>query len=164
MRMPTKEEIQKSASRAPRNPFPATDIIIDYFDGQKQGIVLIERENEPHGLAIPGGFAEYGISLEDNAIKEAKEETNLDIELLNPEHPLCVHSGPDRDPRAHIFSITYIAKGHGILRAGDDAKRHSARVYSIPELSDLVTNHASEFAFFDHTRALKEYLTRYHGR
>ena len=136
-----------------KNPSPTTDIIIEYYDGKKEGVVLIERKNPPYGLAIPGGFAEYGLSLEDNAIKEAKEETGLDIILENPEHPLCVHSKPDRDPRGHMISIAYIAKGYGILKGGDDAK--GARIYSIDEILELTNNNNLAF---DHADILREYL------
>ncbi|MBI2668341.1 NUDIX hydrolase [Candidatus Woesearchaeota archaeon] len=108
----------------------------------------------PYGLAIPGGMAEPEMSLEDNAIKEAKEETGLDVVLTNPEQPLCVHSKPGRDPRAHIASITYIARGYGTLNAGDDAK--TARHYLFEELEEIVQQ--GEFAFRSHQRALKTYL------
>lgn len=146
--MPTQEQVQHF-----RNPYPTTDIIIEYDDGRKSGIVLIERKNPPYGRAIPGGFAEWGISLEDNARKEAMEETGLDILLETPEQPFCVHSNPSRDPRAHIISITYIAKGQGTLRAGDDAK--DARLYSLDEVADMVKRDALAF---DHSRILQKYL------
>ncbi|MBI1969877.1 NUDIX hydrolase [Candidatus Woesearchaeota archaeon] len=136
-----------------RNPFPTTDIIIEYSDGKKEGIVLITRKNPPHGLAIPGGFAEWGLSLEENARKEAREETGLEVILETPEQPLCVHSAPDRDPRAHIISIAYVAKGYGTLRAGDDAV--AARLYTIPEVKELIRKRQLAF---DHDRILLKYL------
>lgn len=136
-----------------RNPIPTVDIIIEYNDGRKQGIVLIERRNPPHGLAIPGGFAEYGLSLEENAIKEAREETGLEVIIQNPEQPLCVHSAPERDPRAHIISNTYIAQGRGQLQAGDDAQ--AAQVYTLAEVQQLIAEHE---LVFDHARALQKYL------
>lgn len=142
-----------------RNPIPATDVIIEYRHAGKEGIILIARKNLPLGLAIPGGFAEWGISFEDNAIKEAKEETNLEVILESPEHPLCVHSDPRRDPRAHIVSITYVARGYGTLQAGDDA----AAVYlvSIPELKGILQR-PMDIAFRDHAKILDKYL-RYRG-
>jgi 8-oxo-dGTP diphosphatase len=138
------------------NPIPATDAIILYANGKKEGIVLIERGNEPYGLALPGGFAEKWISYEDNVIKEVKEETNLEFVLESPEHPLCVHSHPRRDPRAHITSTFYVGRGSGTLRAGDDAR--DARLYTIDEIISLLGKNA--FAFRSHERALKDYLTR----
>ena len=61
-----------------KNPLPTVDIIIE----NKAGIVLIERANPPFGWAIPGGFVDYGESLEDAARREALEETGLNVELL----------------------------------------------------------------------------------
>ncbi len=139
-----------------KNPYPTTDIIIEYELNKKFGIVLIERKNFPYGLALPGGFAEFGLSFEQNAIKESKEETGLEIILENPEHPLCVHSNPNRDPRAHIVSATYIAKGFGTLKAGDDAKK--AFHYEISQVLNLVKNSPEKFAFNDHVRAINDYL------
>ncbi len=136
-----------------RNPIPTTDIIIEYSDGVKNGIVLITRKNPPYGIAIPGGFAEIGISLEDNARKEALEETGLEVILESPEKPLCVHSNPDRDPRFHILSVAYVGKGEGMLQAGDDAA--GAQLYSIPEVKRLIKE---KKLAFDHGRILEKYL------
>lgn len=138
------------------NPVPTTDIIIEYNLNGRDGIVLIERKNFPYGLALPGGFAELGLSFEQNAVKETMEETGLEIILENPEHPLCVHSNPNRDPRGHIVSSTYIAKGFGTIKAGDDAKK--ARHYEIKDVINLVKNDIAKFAFNDHARAITDYL------
>lgn len=134
-------------------PKPAIDIIIEHNDGKKEGIVLIQRKYPPLGIAIPGGFAELNISYEENAVKEAKEETNLDVILENPEQPLCVLSDPKRDPRYHITSTTYIGKGIGMLKGGDDAK--VARLYSIKEVIDLIEK---DKLVFDHAKILRKYL------
>ena len=139
-----------------RNPIPATDIIIEHNDGTKEGIVLIERKNPPYGLAIPGGFAELNMSLEENAIKEAKEETNLDVIIYNPEEPLCVHSHPKRDPRYHLISVTFVARGYGVLTAGDDAA--GAKLYTLDEVKNLLGKNKIAF---DHERALKKYLSKF---
>ncbi len=98
-----------------RNPIPTVDIIIELDD---QGIILIERKKPPHGWAIPGGFVDYGESLERAAIREAKEETSLDVRLLNQFH---TYSHPKRDPRHHTITTVYIAKASGTPRAQDDA-------------------------------------------
>ncbi|MBU0536074.1 MAG: NUDIX hydrolase [Nanoarchaeota archaeon] len=135
------------------NPIPTTDLVIEYALGQKYGIVLIERKNAPKGIALPGGFAEHGISLEDNAVKEAKEETNLDVILESPERPFCVHSRPDRDPRDHMISVTYIAQGSGSLKAGDDAK--AAGLYDMSEVKGLL---GTGKIVFDHERIIAKYL------
>ncbi|MFA6089433.1 MAG: NUDIX domain-containing protein [Candidatus Woesearchaeota archaeon] len=141
-----------------KNPIPTTDIIIEYYDEKckKNGIVLIGRKNPPFGLAIPGGFAEYGLSFEDNAKKEAKEETNLEIDIKNPNLPF-VYSDPNRDPRGHITSNVYFAKGFGELKAGDDALPDSAKVYSKKEIQKLIQNNE---LVFDHAKILTDYLKR----
>jgi ADP-ribose pyrophosphatase YjhB (NUDIX family) len=98
-----------------RNPIPTVDIIIE-MDGRR--IILIKRRNPPLGWAIPGGFVDYGESLEDAAIREAKEETGLDVTLVSQMH---TYSKPDRDPRHHTISTVFIAKASGKPRAQDDA-------------------------------------------
>ncbi len=142
--------------REERQPHYATDIIIEYNNGSKEGIVLITRKNKPHGLALPGGFTIYGLTLEENAQKEAKEETGLETIIKTPEHPLTVHSDPNRDPRGHVVSITYIAKGYGRLRTGDDAK--TAALYSLNEVIALLGK--EKFAFPDHELIIAKYLQK----
>src|SRR5258706_1531165 len=103
-----------------KNPLPTVDIIIETGGG----IVLIERKNPPHGWAIPGGFVDYGESLEQAAVREAKEETSLDVKLIEQFH---TYSDPRRDPRHHTISTGYIATAAGTPKSEADAK--SARVF-----------------------------------
>ncbi len=93
-------------SKTHRNPLPTVDIIIEV----KGGIVLIERKNPPYGWAIPGGFVDYGESVEDCAVREAREETGLNIRLKDL---LYVYSRPDRDPRHHTLTTVFIATADG---------------------------------------------------
>jgi len=97
-----------------RNPLPTVDLIIEY----NGGIILIKRKNPPYGWALPGGFVDYGESLEAAAVREAKEETGLDVELIRQFH---AYSEPGRDPRFHTVTIVYIARAVGLAKAGDDA-------------------------------------------
>ncbi len=97
-----------------RNPFPTVDTIICVDDR----IVLIERKNPPAGWALPGGFVDYGESLENAAVREAKEETGLDLENLRQ---FRAYSDPNRDPRQHNISFVFIADGKGEIKGGDDA-------------------------------------------
>ncbi|HEY6873880.1 MAG TPA: NUDIX hydrolase [Geobacteraceae bacterium] len=122
------------------NPFPAVDIIIEVSGG----IVLIERKNEPLGWALPGGFVDYGESLEQAAVREAREETTLSIVNLRL---LGCYSDPQRDPRQHVISTVYVARGEGMPRADDDA----AKVAVFP-LSAL-----PEPLCFDHHKILDDY-------
>lgn len=94
---------------SPRNPFPTVDIIIELHGG---GIVLIRRKNPPPGWALPGGFIDYGESAEAAAIREAKEETSLDVQLVELLH---VYSDPARDPRHHTLSTVFIADRKSVV-------------------------------------------------
>jgi 8-oxo-dGTP diphosphatase len=99
----------------PRNPVPTVDVIIEWIDGR---VLLIHRRNSPPGWALPGGFVDYGETLEEAAVREAREETSLKIQLVRQFH---TYSRPDRDPRRHTISTVFIAKGQGRPRAADDA-------------------------------------------
>lgn len=127
------------------NPYPTADCII--YDEQK-GIVLIERNNEPHGFALPGGFVETGESVEQAAVREMKEETGLDVELMGI---VGVYSKPDRDPRFHTLTITYAAKAKNpaAIAAGDDASNaHFRKLDDIPHLCfdhDVAVQHFKDY-------------------
>jgi ADP-ribose pyrophosphatase YjhB (NUDIX family) len=127
-----------------RNPFPTVDIIIE-IEG---GIVLIQRKKPPYGWAIPGGFVDYGETLEAAAVREAGEETSLDVELVSQ---LGAYSEPDRDPRQHTISFVYIARAEGIPRAADDAS--DARIFKMDMLPENLA--------FDHDRILRDYYERF---
>ncbi len=126
-----------------RNPFPTVDIIIEIPGG---GLVLIRRQNPPYGWALPGGFVDYGESLEEAAIREAREETGLEVELICQ---LYTYSRPGRDPRFHTITTVYIARAQGEPRGGDDAAE--ARVFRPEEIpwEDLA---------FDHAEILRDYF------
>ncbi|MBE9047543.1 NUDIX hydrolase [Pleurocapsales cyanobacterium LEGE 10410] len=127
-----------------RNPAPTVDIIIELIDRPRRPIVLIERQNEPYGWAIPGGFVDYGESIETAAIREAKEEVSLDVELIEQ---FYVYSAPERDPRQHTLAIAFIATAKGKPIAADDAKN-----LGIFNQDDLPQN-----LCFDHDRILQDY-------
>ncbi|NEQ19119.1 MAG: NUDIX hydrolase [Microcoleus sp. SIO2G3] len=94
-------------------------MIIELGNHPHRPIVLIERHNSPLGWAIPGGFVDYGESVEIAARREALEETGLQVELIEQFH---VYSDPSRDPRQHTLSIVFLATATGEPKAGDDAK------------------------------------------
>ncbi len=125
----------------PRNPYPTVDILIE-VDG---GIVLIERKNEPRGWALPGGFVDYGESLEDAARREAREETDLDVRLVEQFH---AYSDPLRDPRHHTITVVYIGQAAGRPRAGDDAGN----------LGVFTEDRLPRTLVFDHGRILSDYF------
>jgi ADP-ribose pyrophosphatase YjhB (NUDIX family) len=125
-----------------KNPIPTVDIIIEM---ESKGIVLIKRKNPPYGWAIPGGFVDYGESLEKAAIREAKEETNLRVEVIKQFH---TYSDPKRDPRHHSISTVYIAKAKGIPKAKDDALEIG--IFNESNLPDEMA--------FDHRSILNDYF------
>ncbi len=126
--------------KAYRNPFPTVDIIIEVAGG----IILVERKNEPKGWAIPGGFVDYGETLEQAAIREAGEETALAVANLRL---MGCYSDPKRDPRHHTISTVYVATGEGTPRAGDDAA--NLAIFSLAALPEPLC--------FDHQRILGDY-------
>jgi 8-oxo-dGTP diphosphatase len=125
-----------------RSPAPTVDIIIEI---PLKGIVLIQRANPPLGWAFPGGYVDYGESLEAAACREALEETGLKVELLGQLH---TYSDPRRDPRQHNISTVFVARALGTPKAADDA-----RSLEIFRLEDLPQEMA-----FDHAAILSDYL------
>jgi 8-oxo-dGTP diphosphatase len=117
-----------------KTPLLAVDAVIFYRDG----LVLIERENQPYQgcYALPGGFVEVGETVETAVHRETKEETGLDIELCDL---VGIYSDPFRDPRGHVVSIAYAAKGNGNLKSGSDAR--SARIFPVDRLPPLAFDH-----------------------
>jgi len=138
-----------------RNPFPTVDIIIEMASGSygvmgqgKAGnIVLIERKNPPFGWALPGGFVDYGESLEVAAIREAEEETCLKVRLL---YQLGAYSAPTRDPRFHTISVVFVASATGTPKAADDAK--DVGIFSRDSLPENLA--------FDHGEILQDYFEK----
>ena len=131
-------------------PLLAADAVI-LFGG---GIVLIQRDRPPYAgcYALPGGFVEIGESVEAAAIREAREETGLEIELLGL---VGVYSDPARDPRGHVVSVAFLARGRGQFLAGSDAR--DAGVFSRECLPHLAFDHQK---IISNALALAEALLR----
>lgn len=130
----------------PKNPFPTVDVIIEIEEeGIQKGIVLIQRKYPPHGWALPGGFVDYGESLEEAAVREVKEETSLDVQLKYQMH---TYSDPKRDPRKHTITTVYVANAQGKPKACDDA-------------ADIRIIHPEKIEMplaFDHEQVIQDYL------
>ena len=124
-----------------RHPLLTVDIIIEV----PGGVVLIERKNPPHGWALPGGFVDYGESIERAAMREAKEETSLDVQLVEQ---FYTYSDPGRDPHHHTVSTVFVASANGPPCGADDAK--TAGVFSENQLPAPIV--------FDHSRILSDYF------
>lgn len=129
-----------------RNPLPTVDVIIKVGDG----IVLIKRKNPPHGWALPGGFIDYGESAENAAVREAREETCLEIAGLSL---FGVYSDPDRDPRHHSITVVFTARSDGVPVAADDAAETG--VFPPDRLPCPLA--------FDHGKILQDFFSREFG-
>jgi len=128
----------------PVTPLITVDIIIEMSDRPGRPIVLIERKHPPYGWAVPGGFVDVGETLEAAAIREAKEETSLDVRLTSL---LGNYSDPARDARGHTVSAVYIAEASGQPVAADDAL-HLA----------VFDPAAAPLLVFDHAQIIADYL------
>lgn len=128
----------------PETPLLTVDIIIEMQDRPGNPIVLIERRNPPHGWALPGGFVDVGERLESAAIREAAEETSLEVEL---KALLGCYSDPQRDPRGHTVSAVYVATAGGEPLARDDAR----------DLTCVLPSECPRLAF-DHAVIIEDYL------
>ncbi len=132
-----------------RNPTPTVDIIIELDD---ERIVLIERKNPPLGWALPGGFVDEGESVEHAAVREAMEETELDVTLTDL---LYVYSNPARDPRQHTMSTVFIGTSKGSPKAADDAR--AVACFALDELpEDLCFDHAEIISDYRHFKTSGE--------
>jgi 8-oxo-dGTP diphosphatase len=124
-----------------KNPIPTVDIIIY----KKNTIILIKRNNDPIGWALPGGFIDEGERVDQAAIREAKEETNLSVELIDL---LSVYSDPKRDPRKHTMSVVFTAEAVGDPVAGDDAVL--ANYFQLDDLPGPIV--------FDHQQIIDDFI------
>lgn len=130
----------------PRNPAPTADMII--YDPER-GIVLVKRRFPPPGWALPGGFVDYGERVERAAVREALEETGLEVELKGL---VGVYSDPTRDPRQHTISTVYwgICAEPGRVKGGDDAAE--ARFFPPEALPEEIA--------FDHAKVIDDFFSK----
>ncbi len=131
----------------PETPALTADAIIR-LDDDPTRIILVKRGSPPYGLALPGGFVDVGESVEAAAVREAREETGLEVTLVAL---LGIYSEPERDPRGHTASAVYVGDAYGLPVAGDDAA--GVRVIDVRDGSLTLA--------FDHAQILADYRQRY---
>ena len=125
-----------------------------FIYNENHEFILIKRKNDPFKdcWALPGGFVDYGETTEDAAVREAKEETSIDVEL---ERLFNVYSDPARDPRRHTVSIVYLAHGNfDDAKADDDAKEIDIFSFDVLEEKKLAFDHETIL------RDVKEHLEK----
>ena len=128
----------------PRTPEITVDLVIELEDRPGRPVVVIRRGHPPPGHALPGGFVDVGETVEHAAVREAREETGLDVKLRAL---LGVYSDPARDPRGHSVAIVYVATAQGEPVAGDDA---AAVIVTDPQEAPPL--------IFDHGQILADYI------
>lgn len=143
---PSSQRSSQRQENGPQTPRVCVDILVDMGAGL---VALVERANPPHGWALPGGFVDVGETVEEAALREAREEIGLDVELVRQFH---VYSDPKRDDRGHTVSVVFLARAWGEPRAASDAK--NVGLYHLGNLPENVC--------FDHRQILSDYfLERY---
>ncbi len=136
-----------AAVKAYTNPFPTVDAVI--YD-PAYGIVLIERKFEPLGWALPGGFVDYGETVEQAVVREALEETGLKVKVRGL---LGVYSNPERDPRFHTITTVFqvSAEDYSTLAGGDDAAE--ARFFPLDDLPPDIS--------FGHRDIIQDFVNKF---
>ena len=131
-----------------KHPRPAltVDCVVFGLDGQDLRVLLIQRDADPHegSWALPGGFVEYGETVEQAATREAREETGLEVEIVRQFH---TYSDPARDPRSHTVAVVFVARASDRPEAASDAA--DTRICAADELPEAMV--------FDHARILDDY-------
>jgi 8-oxo-dGTP diphosphatase len=126
---------------SPRNPLPTVDVVV----ARGEAVLLVKRRFEPVGWALPGGFVDVGETVAAAAVREAREETGLDVTL---DALLHVYSDPARDPRRHTLSVVFVAHAEGEPSGGDDAAE--AGFFPLDALPSPIV--------FDHARILSDFV------
>ena len=147
------QDFEHKSKQAYRSPALTTSVIVEvYKQNECHGILLIERCNPPYGKALPGGFVEYGESIEDAARREIKEECGVSITDLQQFH---VYSLPNRDPRFHVVDMVQCARTDNVPEAGSDASKAFVCPFDKIPWKELT---------FDHSKIIQNYLDWKNGR
>ncbi len=133
------EDYEELKKQHKEKVFKKPSLTVDGIISKEDKILLIRRKNDPFKgrYALPGGFVEYGETVEDAVLREIKEETGLSTEINNL---IGVYSDPDRDPRGHTVSVVFDLKiKKGKLESSSDAL--SADFFPMEDLPELSFDH-----------------------
>ncbi|MBD6955253.1 MAG: NUDIX domain-containing protein [Thermoplasmata archaeon] len=136
-----------------KRPYKIPSLTVDGIINEGKSILLIKRGRDPfRGLyALPGGFVEYGETVESAIEREILEETGLSVKIRRI---LGIYSSPDRDPRGHTVSIVYILeRTGGTPKAGDDAEE--LKFFDLDNLPELA---------FDHRKIIDDFLNLFNNK
>jgi 8-oxo-dGTP diphosphatase len=126
----------------PETPKLTVDVVVPDDGGR---VLLVQRANEPFEgqWALPGGFVEVGETAEAAAVREAAEETGLDLEVVRL---VGVYSDPERDPRGHSVSCVYLARKTDPASEPIAATDAADAAFLDPSTVDLAFDHAEVIA------------------
>ena len=134
--------LETAYEEAFRKPSLTTDGILVVSDK----ILLVRRKREPFKgrHALPGGFVEYGESVEECMVREFQEETGLRVAI---DRLVGVYSEPGRDPRGHTVTLAYsLSMKGGSLTDSEETHAEWVQLDDPPRLA------------FDHNTILADYL------
>lgn len=156
-------EVQKYKELWSVAPYEPTFVTTDAVLTQSGSILLIKRGGFPFKdyWALPGGYLDTGISIEENMIKELREETCVKVPEKVLRGSIKAHQIfdlPDRDPRGrtitHGFHVDlgYPFEGLPKVKGADDAKQ--AKWFELSEIK-------SDMMAFDHYHVIKRFISTY---
>lgn len=144
-------EHRKAAHEAHATPkLQAPLLAVDGIVLLEGKLVAVRRRYDPFRgqYALPGGIVEYGETMEEAAVREVREETGLETDIVSL---LGVYSHPDRDPRGHVVSAVYELKlTGGTLASGSDAA--GVGLIDLEEPPEMGFDHETILADFRATR------------
>ncbi len=113
------------------NPKPSVALLVR---NEREGLLLVKRNVDPGAgrWCLPGGFIEMGETVQRAALRELKEETGLEGELIRVVDAASKLNGYYGDVVVIAFEARVTG---GKLKPGDDASE--ARYFATDQLPDI---------------------------